>query len=67
MLENTKLLTVEEFRELLGKDRVGRDLAYALARRYGVRLGRKLFVPLRVAQALLDGRMEDPRRGERQG
>jgi len=44
---------------LVGEEVVGRDLAYALARRYGVRLGKRLFVPMRVAQAVLEGRLED--------
>ncbi|AFV75133.1 hypothetical protein Theos_0048 [Thermus oshimai JL-2] len=54
-----KLLTVAELREVLGPDRVGRDLAYAIARRYGVRLGKRLLVPLRVVEAIAEGRMEE--------
>lgn len=54
-----RLLTVAELREALGPDKVGRDLAYAIARRYGVRLGRRLLVPLRVAEAIAEGRMEE--------
>ncbi|GAA6764046.1 MULTISPECIES: hypothetical protein [Thermus] len=34
-------------------------MAYAIARRYGVRLGRRLLVPLRVAEAIAEGRMEE--------
>jgi hypothetical protein len=54
-----RLLTVAEFRQLVGEKIVGRDLAYALARRYSVRLGKRLFVPMRVAQAVLEGRLDD--------
>jgi hypothetical protein len=59
-----RLLTVEELREILGKDRVGRDAVYRLARRYGIRLGRRFLIPARVVEALLEGRLpeESPRR-----
>ncbi|WP_448569239.1 hypothetical protein [Thermus sp.] len=46
-------------RRLVGKDRLGRDAAYALARRYGVRLGKRLLVPSRVLAALLEGRLAE--------
>ncbi|RTH20760.1 hypothetical protein CSW18_01880 [Thermus scotoductus] len=55
----SKLLTVAELREVLGPDRVGRDLAYEIARRYGVRLGKRLLVPSRVVEAILEGRLEE--------
>lgn len=54
-----RLLKVEEVRRLVGEDRLGRDAAYALARRYGVRLGKRLLVPSRVVEALLEGRLEE--------
>ncbi|AFH39689.1 hypothetical protein [Thermus thermophilus] len=54
-----RLLKVAEVREIVGKDRLGRDAAYALARRYGVRLGKRLLVPHRVVEALLEGRLEE--------
>jgi hypothetical protein len=54
-----QLLTVAEFRKLVGEKIVGRDLAYALARRYGVRLGKHLLIPMHVAQALLEGQLEE--------
>ena len=54
-----RLLTVEEVRRLIGKDRLGRDAAYALARQHGVRLGKRLLVPSRVVEALLEGRLEE--------
>ena len=54
-----RLLTVAEFRQLVGETLVGRDLAYALARRHGVRLGKRLLIPMRVAQAILEGRLEE--------
>ncbi|WP_448377616.1 hypothetical protein [Fervidobacterium sp.] len=54
-----RLLTVTELRRRVGEDVIGRDLAYALARRYGVRLGKRLLVPARVVEALLEGRLEE--------
>jgi hypothetical protein len=57
--DRPRLLTVAEFRQLVGEKIVGRDLAYALARRYGVRLGKRLLIPMRVAQALLEGQLEE--------
>ena len=53
-----RLLKVEEVRQLIGEDRLGRDAAYALARRYGVKLGKRLLVPYRVVEAILEGRLE---------
>jgi hypothetical protein len=38
---------------------LGRDAAYALARRYGVKLGKRLLVPSRVVEAILEGRLEE--------
>lgn len=57
--ERKRLLTIRELREFLGEDRVGRDLAYRLARKYGIRLGRRLLVPTRVADAIAEGRLEE--------
>jgi hypothetical protein len=54
-----RLLKVEEVRQLIGEDRLGRDAAYALARRYGVKLGKRLLVPYRVVEAILEGRLEE--------
>jgi len=54
-----RLLTVEEVREIVGKDRLGRDGAYELARKFGVRLGKRLLVPSRVVEAILEGRLEE--------
>jgi hypothetical protein len=54
-----RLLKVEEVRQLIGEDRLGRDAAYALARRYGVKLGKRLLVPSRVVEAILEGRLEE--------
>ncbi|RIH76388.1 hypothetical protein Mterra_03885 [Calidithermus terrae] len=53
------LYTVSELRALIGHERLGRDVAYQLARRYGVRLGKRLLVPRRVVEALLEGRLEE--------
>jgi len=57
------LLTVEEFWEGLGRNRVGRDAVYTLARKYGVRIGKRILIPSRVLEALLEGRLpEEPSR-----
>lgn len=53
------LYTVGELRALIGFERLGRDAAYAIARRYGVRLGKRLLVPRRVVEALIEGRLAD--------
>lgn len=52
-------LTVKELRELIGPDKIGRDLAYELARRYGFRLGKRLLIPRHVVEAILNGRLQD--------
>ncbi len=54
-----RLLKVEEVRQLIGEDRLGRDAAYALARRYRGKLGKQLLVPYRVVEAILEGRLEE--------
>lgn len=41
----------------VGPDRLSRHLAYALARVAGVRVGKRLLVPSRVVEDLLDGRL----------
>jgi hypothetical protein len=41
--------------ELAKRLGIGRTLAYRIARVYGIRIGRKLFVPDWVAQALENG------------
>ena len=52
-MEAKRLLTVKEVRTRLG---LGREAAYALARRYGVKLGKAWRVPVRVVEALEEGR-----------
>lgn len=52
------LLSVEELREAVGKDKLGRPTAYRLARKFGVRLGRRLLIPAWVVEALLEGRLD---------
>ena len=49
-------MTVRELENRLG---VGRDAAYALARRFGVKLGKSWKVPARVVRAILEGRFEE--------
>lgn len=50
-------MTVQEARMAVGPDRLSRHLAYALARVAGVRVGKRLLVPSRVVEDLLDGRL----------
>ncbi|MEN2981852.1 MAG: hypothetical protein ABDH20_04565 [Thermus sp.] len=59
MNEKRRLLTIKELREVVGPEILGRDLAYTIARRHGVRLGKRLLVPSRVAEAILEGRLAE--------
>ena len=56
-----RLLTVKELREALGRDRVSDHTAYALARIYGVRLGKRLLVPAHVVEMVLRGEFDQER------
>jgi hypothetical protein len=56
-----RLLTVKELREVLGRDRVSDHTAYAIARIYGVRLGRRLLVPAHVVEMVLRGEFDQER------
>jgi hypothetical protein len=56
-----RLLTVKELREAIGRDRVSDHTAYALARVYGVRLGRRLLVPAHVVEMVLRGEFDQER------
>ena len=56
-----RLLTVRELREALGRDRVSDHTAYALARIYGVRLGKRLLVPAHVVEMVLRGEFDQER------
>ncbi len=67
MNADKRLLKVEEVRRLVGEDRLGRDAAYALARRFGVRLGKRLLVPSRVVEAILEGRLGELEAEARRG
>lgn len=53
------LSTLSEVHRLIGYDRVGRDVLYAVARRYGVKLGKRYLFPRRVVEALLEGRLDE--------
>lgn len=67
-MQHTKpLVTVKELRQIVGSDRLGRPTAYAIARLYGIRLGRRLLVPARVVEALLEGRLQGFEAGEKEG
>lgn len=50
-------MTVAEVRRLIGYERVGRGAVYAVARKHGVRLGKRLLLPRRVVEDLLEGRL----------
>ncbi|RIH88894.1 hypothetical protein Mlute_00501 [Meiothermus luteus] len=57
-MENEKLpplLNLSQLREVLGPQLVGRDAAYRLMRKYGIRLGRGYVLPRTVLEALLSG------------
>jgi len=59
MRADKPLLTVREARELLGPNLFGRDLVYRLARKHGIRAGRRLLIPARVIQEVLEGRIKE--------
>lgn len=62
-----RLVPMREVRARL-RGVIGRDLAYRFAKRYGVRLGTRFFVPEEALEALLQGRvsLEGPgKEGER--
>lgn len=59
-MENIPLMmTIPELHRLIGRERIGRDALYQLARRHGVRLGKRLLIPRRVVEALLEGRLDE--------
>jgi hypothetical protein len=59
-MENIPLLaTIPELHKLIGRERIGRDALYQLARKHGVRLGKRLLIPRRVVLALLEGRLDE--------
>lgn len=51
------LMTIQEVRRLIGRERVGRDALYRLFRVHGLRLGKKLLLPRAKVWALLEGRL----------
>lgn len=53
-----KLYTIRELREQVGEDVLGKHAAYALARVYGFRLGRKYLVPGWVVENLFAGKLD---------
>lgn len=38
---------------------MGREAAYEFARKYGIKLGKRLLVPARFVEAVLEGRWEE--------
>ena len=55
-MHETRLLTV---RQVEARLRIGRDAAYSLARRYGLKLGKAWRIPVRVVEALEEGRFTE--------
>ena len=58
MKEMPPLLTIEEVREIIGKDRVGQRALYKIFRAHGVRLGRRLLLPRAKLELLLAGLLD---------
>ena len=53
------LLTIQEVRRLIGRERVGRDALYRVFRVHGVRLGKRFLLPRAQVEALLEGRLTE--------
>ena len=56
------LVHVKEAVKRLKAAGVGRDAVYALARKHGVKLGRRLYLPRPLLEGLLSGDLEAVRR-----
>lgn len=50
-----QLFTIEEARQLVGPNLLGRDTAYRFAKKHGIRLGRRWVIPASKLEALLTG------------
>jgi len=54
-MPNTGLVPVEEAVKRLREIGVGRDATYALARKHGVRVGKRLYLPRTLVEGLVAG------------
>lgn len=52
------LMTLQEVRRLIGRERVGRDALYRVFRVHGLRLGKRLLLPRAKVLLLLEGNLE---------
>jgi hypothetical protein len=57
-MPNPGLVAVEEAAKRLKEIGVGRDATYALARKHGVRIGKRLYLPRALVEGLLVGDLE---------
>jgi hypothetical protein len=53
-----KLFTVEEVWDAVGRDRLGRETLYRIMRVHGVRLGKRVLLPQKKLEALLEGSLD---------
>jgi hypothetical protein len=53
-----KLYTVEEVHDAIGRDRLGRETLYRIMRVHGLRLGKRVLLPQKKLEALLEGTLE---------
>jgi hypothetical protein len=57
-MPNTGLVPVEEAAKRLKVLGVGRDATYGLARKHGVRIGKRLYLPRALVEGLVAGDLE---------
>ena len=57
-MPNTGLVPVEEAVKQLREIGVGRDATYILARKHGVRIGKRLYLPRALVEGLVAGDLE---------
>ncbi len=57
-MPNTGLLSVSEAAKLLREIGLGIEATYALARKHGVRIGKRLYLPRALVEGLVAGDLE---------
>jgi hypothetical protein len=57
-MPNAGLVAVEEAARRLREIGVGRDATYILARKHGVRIGKRLYLPRALVEGLVAGDLE---------
>ncbi len=57
-MPNPGLLSVNEAAKLLKQVGVGEEATYALARKHGVRIGKRYYLPRALVEGLLEGDLE---------